>query len=938
MGELPQILALLNGSGMSNADILAIVNPPADQRNRSLQNRYSMPGQDAWRMTPSVGRPLDKNTQKVHSNHFLVPTNNIPGRMYVYHVHIKKFDRDGNLIDTDIAAEEDCRITTLLMSNWKQRHPEWQIHNGKPSFFTYDSKSKVVSCHPLPFGTVVNSINQPYFEEILDLHANVDNVDQPGRKFKLSLTLVDQILTPPNNAWPIADANVLAALETVTLSFAKNQQCEDLPEWYIVGSKVFRANSESYPLERAYVAMRGYYASLKVCMAGLVLVSDMSVSVFLSGGSMIDVMWRAAGFNSFQDMLQAANSPSGINKRDIERMNEAIKNSKIRIIHTNQSRKAKSIGPPANHRDSKFEWKTKGISVTVADYFTEMAKTNNNYREHLTNGRLKFPTLPCINIGTSTNMQLVPCELIMVSGGQSRAQHCTPEMTATLIRQAAVRPDERQKYIIGDVNSSVVNILQRDATSKTFGLSTISPSPIVVQATLLPQAKISYGGNKEVDPGLSGGWNINAKEKFVRYPPNPLNGAYKYGILLVSNAPPRNEVFPMIQEFEKGMIADSVLSGAVLTAGGPPVSCQDSESVLKQKLKMMKDSNVRIVFVMMMVPCYERVKYAADMMGLITQCLKWKHIERPPRGYFANVMLKVNTKLGGTNHTLRSRLPGAPSSRQPTYQDPPASLSWIFDKPCMLVGIDVSHAEAGSNRKSMAAVVASMNGQASQYVAQISAQETRLEMVSQLEDIMKKHFDTFKSRNSGRMPEHVLVYRDGVADGQFEQVLQRELPAIRGAAQLCGATEDSLKISIVICQKGHHTRLVFEETPGTFINPCPGLVVDSRGGSSSISSASINEFYLNSHAAIQGTAKPCKYALIHDEIGFKLSELELLTYWTCYLYARCNKSVSYATPAYYAHWASKRARYLVVGGASEEDLVAISSNFSLQGAASMFFI
>ena len=58
----------------------------------------------------------------------------------------------------------------------------------------------------------------------------------------------------------------------------------------------------------------------------------------------------------------------------------------------------------------------------------------------------------------------------------------------------------------------------------------------------------------------------------------------------------------------------------------------------------------------------------------------------------------------------------------------------------------------------------------------------------------------------------------------------------------------------------------------------------------------------------QGTAKPCKYALIFDEIGFKLSELELLTYWTTYLYARCNKSVSYATPAYYAHWASKRAK------------------------------
>ena len=100
----------------------------------------------------------------------------------------------------------------------------------------------------------------------------------------------------------------------------------------------------------------------------------------------------------------------------------------------------------------------------------------------------------------------------------------------------------------------------------------------------------------------------------------------------------------------------------------------------------------------------------------------------------------------------------------------------------------------------------------------------------------------------------------------------------------------------------------------------------------------INEFYLNSHVAIQGTAKPCKYSLIYDEVGFKISELELLTYWSCYLYARCNKSVSIATPAYYAHWASKRARHLVAAGASPADLNKISSNWAEPGKPSMFFI
>jgi eukaryotic translation initiation factor 2C len=147
------------------------------------------------------------------------------------------------------------------------------------------------------------------------------------------------------------------------------------------------------------------------------------------------------------------------------------------------------------------------------------------------------------------------------------------------------------------------------------------------------------------------------------------------------------------------------------------------------------------------------------------------------------------------------------------------------------------------------------------------------------------------------------------------------------------------KISIVVCQKRHKTRLVYEESPGHYINVCPGVCVDSSGGGQSIASANFIEFYLNSHTAIQGTAKACKYSLLYDEIGLTVSELELLTYWLCYLYSRCNRSVSLATPAYYAHWASKRARNLLSGGASDGELTNISRTWCLPNRHStMFFI
>jgi hypothetical protein len=49
------------------------------------------------------------------------------------------------------------------------------------------------------------------------------------------------------------------------------------------------------------------------------------------------------------------------------------------------------------------------------------------------------------------------------------------------------------------------------------------------------------------------------------------------------------------------------------------------------------------------------IKLAADSIGITSQCLKWKNIERPPRGFHYALATKINAKLGGTNHTLVSR-------------------------------------------------------------------------------------------------------------------------------------------------------------------------------------------------------------------------------------------------------------------------------------------
>jgi hypothetical protein len=89
----------------------------------------------------------------------------------------------------------------------------------------------------------------------------------------------------------------------------------------------------------------------------------------------------------------------------------------------------------------------------------------------------------------------------------------TPDMTAALIKHAAVRPQARFDFL---AEGGLLG-MQLTGDSKAFGLDLIEKTPMLVAAKLLPQAKLQYAGSVQ-DPGLSGAWNSG---KFVRQPPAP---------------------------------------------------------------------------------------------------------------------------------------------------------------------------------------------------------------------------------------------------------------------------------------------------------------------------------------------------------------------------------------------------------------------------------
>ena len=67
------------------------------------------------------------------------------------------------------------------------------------------------------------------------------------------------------------------------------------------------------------------------------------------------------------------------------------------------------------------------------------------------------------------------------------------------------------------------------------------------------------------------------------------------------------------------------------------------------------------------------------------------------------------------------------------------------------------------------------------YAATVRVQQHRQEIIQELCAMVKEHLVMFYKSTGGYKPHRIIIYRDGVSEGQFMHVLQHELTAIREA-------------------------------------------------------------------------------------------------------------------------------------------------------------
>lgn len=517
--------------------------------------------------------------------------------------------------------------------------------------------------------------------------------------------------------------------------------------------------------------------------------------------------------------------------------------------------------------------------------------------------RLRYPGLPCLE-GRPKGAAL-PMELFELVPGQ-RLRKVGPELLSQVGNYTIQEPERRLNTIAQLVDTAQ---LRSSTTMRAWGMD-VDTSLAEVQGRVLPTAPLQYGGRGVVDPGTTGAWNLRNVKM--------LQGAVMHSWAVVSMLQPRDAGGPADDFGQQRFVAELAdmleVSGVMLApnAKRPPIlphssggnNLNNAFRAAAGRAQQVCGKPAQMLLVLIDrrdVDLYREIKNVGDsQLGIITQVVTADKAGIGPRNYgykargrpqyCANVALKVNMKMGGRNVRVGDPLPK------------------LAGKKFMLIGADLTHPTGfGSTEPSVAAICCTMDADAAQYATRVVVQpNTREDVVQDMRPAMVELLQQYQRINKA-LPEVLLMYRDGVSEGQFAVVLEKEFPAIKQACTEVGGAQYNPPLTYVSVQKRHSTRF-FPMQDGDADpkgNLLPGTVVDRD-----VCHPWAFDFFLVAHAALNGTTRPTHYSVLVDEIGFGADELQALTYRLCYLYCRCTRSVSLVPPAYYADLAAARGRMM----------------------------
>lgn len=643
-----------------------------------------------------------------------------------------------------------------------------------------------------------------------------------------------------------------------------------------IGSSFFTGKNV-LPLNVGAEIWLGYHQSLRPSSKRVLVNIDVAATVMIKSQPCLDIVVETLNMRD-PSMLSKVNIKN--NMSDYKAIKEAMVGLKFEVLHRPVKRtyRVKNIvkKTPAEMFFDFSRDDGNSVSMSVLDYFNKELKKP-----------IKYPNLPLVETGASKKIYF-PIEYCKVKGGDRMVRKLTGNETTLMIRATATKPQKRVDTIMRSVKE---RNFRQDGVLAKFGAQ-IKEEMVTTTGRVLSPPSVAYAHNKALVP-KGGVWKSDGSQF---HSPKNLNN---WVVLCLDGDRfcSKDKVIKFIQTFEKTGTAHGMKINK-----NPPIvypKMRRGEGYRNAIVQALKQGGKgKIDLLMIILPgkdpkAYAQVKCICETdLDVVTQCVKPINVIKANFNTATNILYKVNVKLGGINNIV---------SKSP-FQALPLS------EPIIIFGADVTHTTQFSTAPSIAAVVGSMNAYASSFATEIRTQGSRIEIIQDLKGCIKNLLIKFR-RVTNQIPQKLVFYRDGVSEGQFREVLANELTQMREA---CLELDSSYQpaITYIIVQKRHHARLfITNPKDGDRSGNVPaGTVVDGD-----ITTATNHDFYLCSHAGIQGTSRPTHYQVIWDEIGLGANFLQDLTNSMCYLYPRCTRSVSIVPPVYYAHLACFRARHHSVG-------------------------
>ena len=232
---------------------------------------------------------------------------------------------------------------------------------------------------------------------------------------------------------------------------------------------------------------------------------------------------------------------------------------------------------------------------------------------------------------------------------------------------------------------------------------TVASNMVTVKGRRLEQPTVFYHGSSAAVVDPRGRWNLSQKKVLTA------GQLENWGVMRITRDPRDHQ----IDQSNFGQTFPHFLSTLEKTLGKDKVSRpieswtqridRGDEATLEREFDQCIRQKIRLLVIVLPdndATTYKQIKKLGDVSkGINTVCLlntnkKFYKAPASNAGYFANIALKINLKLGGINHTLKDFTP--------LYQN------------TMVVGIDVTHPSPGPTKKtapSVAAMVASVDDQ-----------------------------------------------------------------------------------------------------------------------------------------------------------------------------------------------------------------------------------